>query len=129
MKLQVSIAVVVLTWGAVSLTCAQDKVSFAGKWKGEWKNSAGETGRDTLALREDSDGSLSGKWTGDVALTGRRVNRNTLELRGATRTRSYQLTATVQGGVMTLKYLVTRLDAEGAYDGESILQREDAAGR
>jgi hypothetical protein len=103
---------------------AQDAVDFAGRWSGTWTNSLGERGDDTLTLTEDDEGNLSGRWSGTVDVRGRRVNRNTIELRGRTQSRSYQITATIAEGSLSMKYLVSRLDADGSYDGSSRFTRE-----
>lgn len=101
---------------------AQD-VSFAGKWSGPWSNSLGEEGESSLKLAEDADGKLSGVWDG-VQVKGERINKNTIELRGKNAKRSYQLTCTVSEGKMQVKYVVTRLDSEGSYDGKATLTKE-----
>jgi hypothetical protein len=100
-------------------------VVFAGKWTGQWSNSLGETGKDSLVLTEDKDGNVSGTWTEMVELKGKRVNPTTVELNGKTDKRSYQLTATVQDGVMHVKYVVTRLNMQGSYDGQATLKKQD----
>jgi ABC-type uncharacterized transport system ATPase component len=105
---------------------AQDKVTFAGKWAGEWKNSIGEKGTGTLTLKEGDAGKVSATWGDDlVQLTGKRVNKNTIELQGKTDARSFQGIATVKGDTLTLKLLITRLgaDREGAFDSTATLKR------
>jgi hypothetical protein len=98
---------------------------FSGEWKGQWKNSLGESGPDSLFLREHQNGVIKGLWTGEVEVTGFRVNANTIELKGQTATRSYQVTATLDEDrdEMDLKYMVTRLNAAGSYFGSSKLYR------
>lgn len=116
----IALAILVLTHTAVS---ARDAKSFAGRWVGHWSNSLGERGDDSLVLREDADGNISGIWTNEVHVSGQRINRNTIELTGQTSARSYQITATIEGGVMTLKYIATRLDSDGSYQGRSTFTR------
>jgi hypothetical protein len=116
---------IVLLFGTAATAGAQDRISFAGKWVGEWKNSLGEKGKDSLEVEEDADGKLSGLWTGDIKVTGKRINKNTIELQGKTKNTSYQITATIKGNVLTLKYLAARLNEEGAYDGEAQLKRKE----
>lgn len=93
--------------------------SFSGQWTGQWSNSLGEQGDDSLVLTEDANGNLSGVWTNEVAVSGRRINRNTLELQGQTAARSYQITATVRGNEMVMKYMSTRLNGSGSYHGKA----------
>ena len=98
---------------------------FSGKWEGEWRNSLGERGEDSLVLREHRDGTLHGIWTGEIEVSGSRINPNTVELRGQTAARSYQITATLDmdRDEMHLKYIVTRMNAGGSYHGSSRLYR------
>lgn len=101
-------------------TSSQDRPTLGGKWSGPWTNSLGEKGVSTLKLSEDSAGKLRGIWDG-IEVSGKRTDRNTIELQGKTKTRSYQVTGTITDGTMTLKYVATRLDADGSYDGQSTL--------
>ena len=112
----------VLVAGVMAIARGQETTSFAGKWSGPWINSLGEKGQSELKLTEDGDGTLTGIWD-NVKMTGKRINTNTVELSGKTETRSYQITATINDGKMTLKYIVTRLDMEGAYNGSATLMR------
>src|SRR5262249_39658927 len=91
-----------------------------------WQNSTGQDGKDSLDLTEDDDGKLSATWTGSVKLTGRRTGRDTAELTGQTANRSYELSATTDGKVLRPKYLATRLDTGGSYNGTATLTREGA---
>ncbi|MBS0659575.1 MAG: hypothetical protein JSR82_15135 [Verrucomicrobia bacterium] len=95
---------------------ASAQESVTGQWAGTYTNSLGQRGHDSLYLTEGG-GRLTGTWTGNIPVAGRRVNANTIQLRGRTATRSYQMTAVVRGNQMTLKYVATRLDAAGAYEG------------
>jgi hypothetical protein len=117
----VTVAILIM----VQITLAFGAGVFSGHWKGEWRNSLGERGADSLVLREHRDGTLNGLWTGEVEVSGNRINSNTIELRGQTATRSYQITATLDGDrdEMDLKYIVTRLNAGGSYHGSSRLYR------
>jgi hypothetical protein len=124
MRTVTMVALAAVTFASLA-TCvhAQDTTSFAGKWAGPWTNSLGEKGDSNLKLTEDADGVLTGTWDG-VKVKGERINKNTIELRGKNETRSYQLTCTVKGGKMEMKYVVTRLNMEGSYDGKATLTRE-----
>lgn len=90
---------------------------FTGRWAGEWRNSLGESGANSLVLREDREGTLKGLWTGEIEVSGNRINADSLEWRGRTTTRSCQITATLDRdhNEMHLKYFVTRLNAGGSY--------------
>jgi hypothetical protein len=125
MNLYRGLGVLVVLLSTTALVSGQDTVSFAGKWAGKWHNSLGETGTDTLDLKEDEEGKVSGTWTEGIRVTGKRVNKNTIEFQAKTTTLSYQATATVKGGTMTVKYLATRLGTEGAYDGSATLKRAE----
>jgi hypothetical protein len=92
-------------------------------WTGFWMNSVGEKQKDSLQLDEKADGTISGTWSGSIRVSGRRVNASTLEFSGRTATRDYQVTATLQGGTLTLNYVARRLDAAGSYNGTSTLTR------
>jgi hypothetical protein len=120
----VGLATVVVVLALQPRASVDDKVAFAGKWSGTWSNSVGQTGDDTLVLTEDEDGNLSGTWTGEVEVTGKRVNRNSFELQGKTAKRSYQITGAVKDGTLALKYIVTRLDSDGHYDGKSKMTQD-----
>jgi len=98
--------------------------SVSGMWTGTWTNSVGEKQKDSLLLEEKTDGTISGTWSGNIRISGRRINATTLEVSGRTATRDYQVKATLQGAVMTLDYIVQRLDAAGSYRGTSTLTRE-----
>jgi len=109
--------------GLANSVVAQDATSFAGKWAGPWTNSLGEKGDSSLKLTEDSDKVLTGTWDG-IEVKGKRSNNNTIELRGKNATRSYHLTCTVKDGEMKMKYVVTRLNMEGSYDGKATLTKK-----
>jgi hypothetical protein len=121
MRLVSSSIVAIVILALVCTAFGNDRESFAGQWTGQWSNSLGERGDDSLVLKEDSNGKLSGVWTNEVAVSGRRINRNTIELQGQTGTRSYQITATVIGNEMVMQYLSTRLNSSGSYNGTSRL--------
>lgn len=97
--------------------------SVTGTWIGTWSNAVGESGRDSLDLTEEPDGRLTGTWTGSIPVTGRRLGANELQLTGRTSTRAYTVAVTVSGDSMTLKYVSTRLNAAGRYEGTSTLTR------
>jgi len=96
---------------------------FAGTWRGTWTNTLGEKGADSLVLTEGSGGNLEGTWSGTVRVSGRRSGPAALTLQGRTSTRSYQISGTFRGNILSLRYTVTRLDKGGTYKGESTLTR------
>jgi hypothetical protein len=99
------------------------RLVLGGMWEGDFSNSLGEKGKSILELLDDEGGRLSGTWD-KVALKGRRVNANTVELEGKNASRSYQMTGTLSGDTLTLRYLVTRLNASGSYEGKARLVRK-----
>jgi hypothetical protein len=96
---------------------------FAGAWHGTWSNNLGEKGADSLALTEGANGNLSGTWSGTILVSGRRTGPGSLTLQGGTSTRSYRISGTLRGNILSLRYIVTRLDMGGTYQGESTLTR------
>ncbi len=111
---------------AVSMRAAADDDEWrnvAGEWRGHYTNSLGGEGESSLTLHEDSKGNLRGMWD-STPITGERINGNSIEMRARTAKRSYQVTGTREGRVMVLRYLVTRLDSTGVYDGTAKLHRE-----
>jgi hypothetical protein len=100
-----------------------DWVHFAGQWYGRWSNNLGESGDDSLVLKEDQNGNISGVWTNEVPVSGRRINGNTVELQGWTATRSYQMTVIATGNEITMQYTATRLNSSGSYRGTARLFR------
>jgi len=54
-------------------------------------------------------------------VSGRRSGPAAMTLQGRTSLRSYQISGTVRGNILSLRYLVTRLDKGGPYKGESTL--------
>jgi hypothetical protein len=105
-------------------TLAQAGSSFAGRWTGQYVNSVGDRGDDTLVLEEDRDGRLRGTWTGNIEVFGRRIDENTAELHGRTQTREYRITLRRHHDGLTLHYVARRLDAPGEYKGESHFTRD-----
>jgi hypothetical protein len=95
--------------------------TFAGTWQGTWSNNLGEKGADSLVLTEGAGGNLAGTWSGTIQVSGRRSGPAAMTLQGRTSTRSYQITGTVRGNILSLRYTVTRLDQGGTYDGQSTL--------
>jgi hypothetical protein len=122
---QRSIVVIAIFLLLIQTTLAVSAGVFSGRWKGEWRNSLGESGPDSLVLKEHDNGLVKGLWTGEVEVSGSRINANSIQLRGQTAARSYQITATLDEDKdeMDLKYMVTRLNAEGSYYGSSKLYR------
>jgi tetratricopeptide (TPR) repeat protein len=117
------LVVVVPALLASSLARAQERQPLSGEWKGQWTNSLGERGDDTLVLRESATGELQGTWSGNLAVSGTRVGPSSFNLGTRTGTRDYRVTGTVEGDVLTLTYVVTRLDAPGSYEGQSRMTR------
>lgn len=105
------------------ITPAADKaavnVKLSGRWQGSWMNSLGESGKDSLELKEDAEGNLSGTWSGNIAVTGVRSSANQFVLKGKTATRAYRANGFIQAGTLKLTYVVERLDSKGSYHGES----------
>jgi hypothetical protein len=97
--------------------------SFAGKWNGNYANSTGERGNDSLTLAEGPDGHISGMWTGTIPIRGQRTGSNSARFTAGTAKRAYQLTATLFDGLLVVKYTATRLDSSGTYKGESRFRR------
>ena len=95
------------------------KVKLSGNWQGSWLNSLGESGKDTLELKEDAEGNLSGTWSGNISVTGVRSSASQYVLKGRTATRAYRVNGFIQGGTLKLTYVVERLDSSGSYQGES----------
>jgi hypothetical protein len=97
--------------------------SFAGRWSGSYRNSTGQTARDSLVLTEGTNGELRGTWTGNIPVYGRRLNSSSAQLNGRTSTRAYQMTVTVSGNAMVMNYTATRLDSAGSYTGTARFHR------
>lgn len=97
--------------------------ALAGEWAGTWSNSVGESGADTLVLREDASGNLSGTWSGYVEVRGRRLSPTSLELQGSSANRAFTIRGALEGGQLVLRYTARRLDGAGSYDGESRFRR------
>jgi hypothetical protein len=95
--------------------------NLSGKWTGHWSNTSNEKGEDSLVLAEDTKGNLNGTWSSDVKVSGKRINAGTAHLWGQTDNRAYRFTATVQQGVIKMKYTAQRLDEGGSYGGVSTL--------
>jgi hypothetical protein len=102
---------------------AEPGTTFGGRWTGRWTNSVGETGDDTLDLVEDSARNLRGTWSGNVDVAGRQTDAASLALHARTKTRDYQITGSLRGEVLTMKYVATRLDQPGSYAGQSTFSR------
>lgn len=114
---------VAMVWAAgAGVVLSQDAASFAGQWAGNWRNSLGEKGNSSITLSENSSGQISGTWDG-VSVYGKRSNKTAFELTGKNKERSYQMTGTLESGLLTLKYTVTRLNMDGSYSGEATLKR------
>ncbi len=95
---------------------------FSGSWSGNWVNSLGEKGTDSLVLEESGNGEIKGTWGGNIRVTGRRINETNITLQGQTQRRAYKVQGTIQGNELILRYTVDRLDSSGSYEGESIFR-------
>jgi hypothetical protein len=93
------------------------KVSFAGDWSGTWKNSVGESGEETLSLKEKADGTLTGVWSGDIHVKGERLGKNTFYFEADTGKRFYRCAGQVEDGVLKLNYSASRPDTGGSTTG------------
>lgn len=109
-------------WVGPSRLMAVSTSNLSGKWAGEWVNSLGEQGSDSLILGEDAHGTLKGIWSGDVKVSGARTGEDTAQMLGKTSNRSYQFSLSVHNGVLTMKYVAKRLDAGGSYEGTSTMR-------
>jgi hypothetical protein len=97
--------------------------NFEGKWVGHWKNSLGESGRDSLRLYETRDGGLRGNWSGDVEVKGEQTSADSIRLYGHRDDGvRYRITAQKHHGEIELHYTATRRDGS-TYEGWSELHR------
>ena len=104
--------------------------SLLGKWSGQWSNSMGERGADSLELRQDSGGELHGVWSSyyegkwsTLYPSGRCLNATQFRLEARTSTRLYKIEGQLDGATLVLKYQATRLNGPGGYSGESHFTR------
>jgi len=95
---------------------------FAGEWKGNYQNTVGETGKTTLKLLAQSDGSLRGTWDG-VEVAGSHVTMREIELRGQNATRYYEMSVTIGQNGLIMNYRALRLNAPGSYEGKAHYER------
>ncbi len=96
---------------------------FEGEWTGQWSNSSGEAGKDSLVLMRDNQGDLIGTWTGTVPVLAKQLSDTSIELHGRTARREYQAVATLNNGVLSMVYTARRLDAPGGYQGRATFTR------
>jgi hypothetical protein len=108
--------------GPVLLGQVVEPSNFAGTWTGTWTNTAGESGTETLVLKETADGNLSGDWEG-IPITGKRRGENEIAFQGRTEYRYYEVAGRLRNGTLTLTYTAHRLDSGGKYYGRSIDKR------
>jgi hypothetical protein len=106
---------------ADNVRSATGSEKFTGTWQGTWSNNLGENGADSLVLTEGPGGNLAGTWSGTILVNGRRSGPAAMTLQGRTSTRSYQINGTIRGNVLSLRYIVSRLDRRGTYNGQSTL--------
>ena len=98
---------------------------FEGEWVGHWRNSGGESGRDTLSLHESHHGELKGTWTGNVRVWGKQTGEHSIRLHGKRDDGvSYDITAHGKHGKLDLHYDATRVNGS-TYEGWSDLHRRD----
>ncbi len=75
-----------------------DEVPISGKWVGKYRNSKGESGDDSLTVREARDGTLRGTW-GEIAIEkGERLGDNIFLWQGQQEGRHYIVVARVFPG-------------------------------
>ncbi len=96
--------------------------NFSGSWFGQWTNSTGESGADSLIIQEDTNGNLQGTWSGTVTVKGKRTGNASFEMSGKTANREYLAKATLENGGLLIDYTAWRLNATGSYSGKSILR-------
>jgi len=89
---------------------ARHNRGFDGDWVGEWSNSLGQIGGDSLWLYKGSDGQYSGIWSKAMRISGRQINASTIELHGRTYNRDYVAKATLNKNVLRIEYTSLRLD-------------------
>jgi hypothetical protein len=119
-------ALVLVSVAAVA--AAQGPATIAGQWEGQWVNSDGREGYDSLDVFEDRFGRIYGTWgTSGYNLEGERVGRGLYTWRASGKGRSYEATARLRGGgqTMTVDYEATSRDRGGwrRYRGHSTLRR------
>src|SRR4051812_29658374 len=70
-----------LLLGSAGMTSAAD-LSISGKWSGTYTNSRGETGDDSLAVKERKGGTLLGSW-GEITIKGNRLGEDVFLCKGS----------------------------------------------
>ena len=95
---------------------------ISGSWVGQWTNSTGEIGSDSLIIQEDTNGNLQGIWSGTVTVEGRRTGTASFEMSGETANREYFAKVTLNNGDLLIDYTAWRLNTTGSYSGKSILR-------
>ena len=82
-------------------------VGISGSWSGTYKNTRGESGTETLDIKEESNGVLKGLWGGAQIVNGRR-NGDAVTWEARVEARDYKVSGTISsdGKRMTLKYSV-----------------------
>jgi hypothetical protein len=116
------LAVLIMVAGAAA---GQDKKrsEFRGKWSGNWENTRGENGTETLTLRESPEGHLAGVYWEDSKLKGERVGEHTFYFESRTDSHAYRVVGRIEGGTLILNYSATSPDGKDRYYGKSVLQR------
>ena len=95
-----------------------------GTWTGTWSNNLGERGTTHLQLTRSPGGGLAGVWDGMAIIGGQLPGlegRFHFQTRSANR--AYRVDAHLSGDTMTLRYVATRLDGSGVYQGEATIRR------
>lgn len=110
--------------GGASTRRARDRSEFQGKWTGNWENTHGDKGTETVILKESAEGLISGTYS-DNNLKGERVGKHTFTFEATTDSCRYRIVGRVDGGKLYLNYAATPLDGGARYYGVSILERED----
>jgi hypothetical protein len=96
---------------------------ISGSWSGTYTNTRGESGTETLDIKEGSNGVLEGLWGGAQIVNGRRSG-DALTWEAHVQDRDYKVSGTISsdGKRMTLKYSVID-PSRGNYSGVDELAR------
>jgi hypothetical protein len=96
---------------------------ISGSWSGTYNNTRGESGAETLDIKEESNGVLKGLWGGAQIVNGRRSG-DAVTWEARVEARDYKVSGTISrdGKRMTLKYSVID-PSRGNYSGVDELAR------
>jgi pimeloyl-ACP methyl ester carboxylesterase len=101
---------------------AKSRAEFQGTWSGNWENTLGDKGAETVILEESAEGLLSGTY-GDSKIKGERVGKHTFSFEALTASHRYRVVGRVEGKKLHLDYSANPLDGGRRYYGVSILER------